>query len=48
MTDQLPEPEGLTDESIAPDTGGPLADPDEATDPDIRNTTRDQDAEEDD
>lgn len=44
MTDQLPEPEGLTDEAIAPDdAGAPFADTNEATDPDIRNTTREQD-----
>lgn len=48
MTDQLPEPEGPTDESIAPDDAGvPFSDTDEATDPDIRNTKREQDKEED-
>jgi hypothetical protein len=44
MSDQPAEPEGLTDEQISPDAGpGALTDPEEASDPDIRNTTADQD-----
>ena len=47
MTDQLPEPDGLNDDSIAPDDGGvPFGEPGEASDPDIRNTTPEQDRDE--
>jgi hypothetical protein len=43
MSDQAAEPQGLTDEQIAPDQTGGFASPAEATDPDIRNTTQGQD-----
>lgn len=42
MSDQAAEPEGLTDEQIAPSQGSAFADPAEASDPDIRNTTQGQ------
>jgi hypothetical protein len=39
MSEQQPEPEGLTDEAISPDPSPDLqADPDERTDPDLANT----------
>jgi hypothetical protein len=39
MTDQPAEPEGLTDQEIAPDIEpDPRAESDQASDPDIRNT----------
>jgi hypothetical protein len=44
VSDQHAGAEGLTDEEIAPDPGpAPLGEPSEASDPDIRNTTRGQD-----
>jgi hypothetical protein len=45
MTDQPAEPEGLTNQQIAPDTEpDPRAESDHASDPDIRNTAPGQDA----
>lgn len=39
MSEQLPEPEGLTDEAVSPDDAlGMQPDPDEQTDPDLANT----------
>ena len=39
MSEPQPEPEGLTDEAISPDTSPDLhADLDERTDPDLANT----------
>ena len=39
MSEQQPDPEGLTDDAISPDQStSPQADADEATDPDIKNT----------
>ncbi len=44
MSDQPAEPEGLTDDEISPDSDpGVRPDTAEASDPDIRNTTVDQD-----
>lgn len=43
MSDQPAEPDTLTDEQISPDNSSALADPDEATDPDVRNTAQGQD-----
>ena len=39
MTEQQPDPEGLTDDAISPDDGlGLQPHPEEATDPDLANT----------
>jgi len=45
MSEQPPEPEGLTDEVITPDeASGMQADPDERTDPDLVNGVPGDDA----